>query len=79
MSEKKNVMYVDKDHVIDERGFYYTRVYNIAIEDQKLDAKALCVYVALSKCADTKTGECFPSLTTLAKLSRHSKSSVKRH
>jgi len=54
------------------------RKYQLNLEDVKLTGNATLVLHALLDRANNKTGECFPSLKTIAKDTNLSKSSVQR-
>ena len=57
--------------------WHFTMVENSVIEDERLLPSEKLVYVVLSKFASQERS-CFPSLSTLSKLSGYSKSTVVR-
>ncbi|EAD0633350.1 hypothetical protein NU07_00390 [Listeria monocytogenes] len=56
----------------------FTRIANDVIEDERLSLHDLTLYVALSKFANNKTKQCYPSKSSLLKIARISDYSFRK-
>ncbi len=65
-------------NIFRERDWYFTIVENAILDDLGLTSYEKLGIVALSRFADSKTGECYPSYSTLAAIMKCSRSTVQK-